>query len=98
MRYATATTKKTTDGKRYLESLIIPVVPVTAADTYIVVTSTERLDKLAQSFYGDSSMWWVIATANGIGKGSIVVPPETRLRIPDAARIQEIINNVNSTR
>jgi hypothetical protein len=98
MRYATATTKQTTDGKRYLESLIIPVVPVTAADTYIVITSTERLDKLAQSFYGDSSMWWVIATANGIGKGSIVVPPETRLRIPNAARIQEIINNVNSTR
>ena len=97
-RYATATTTKTADGKRYMQSLIIPVVPISAQDLYIVTTSTERLDKLAQTFYNDSTLWWIIATANGIGKGTIIVAPETRLRIPDYNGIQQIINTTNNER
>lgn len=97
-RYATTTINKTADGKRYMQSLVIPVVPVTTQDLYIVTTSTERLDKLAETFYGDSTLWWIIATANGIGKGTIVVAPETRLRIPDSTGIQQIINTTNNER
>jgi len=41
----------------------------------------ERLDTIAGAVYGDSSLWWVIAAASGIGWW-LQVTPGTRLRIP----------------
>ena len=41
----------------------------------------ERLDHIASQFYGNSSFWWVIAAASGIG-WSMQVPPGTLVRIP----------------
>jgi nucleoid-associated protein YgaU len=46
-----------------------------------VVEEGERLDSLAGLFYGDGSLWWVIAAASGIGWAA-QVPPGTLLRIP----------------
>ena len=34
-----------------------------------VVSGGERLDTIAGTQYGDSSLWWIIAAANGIGYG-----------------------------
>jgi len=45
------------------------------------LVSGERLDYLAGRFYGDSSLWWVIAAASGIGY-ALQVQPGTILRIP----------------
>ena len=41
----------------------------------------ERLDTIAGSVYNDSSLWWVIAAASGIGWG-LQVPPGTIIKIP----------------
>ena len=41
----------------------------------------ERLDHIASQFYGNSSFWWVIAAASGIGWG-MQAPPGTIIRIP----------------
>jgi hypothetical protein len=41
----------------------------------------QRLDHIAGSTYGDSSLWWVIAAASGIG-WSLQAPPGTLLKIP----------------
>ena len=41
----------------------------------------ERLDQIAGVVYGDSTLWWMIAAASGIGWG-LQVPPGTKLRIP----------------
>jgi nucleoid-associated protein YgaU len=46
-----------------------------------VLESGERLDTLAGQHYKDSSYWWVIAAASGIGWG-LQVPPGTVIRIP----------------
>jgi hypothetical protein len=40
------------------------------------------LDTLAQQFYQDTTLWWVIANANNIGKGSFDVPAGMQIRIP----------------
>jgi hypothetical protein len=40
-----------------------------------------RLDLIAQKFYGDSSLWWFIAKQNGIEDPG-VVPVDTVLQIP----------------
>ena len=47
----------------------------------IVLEEGQRLDTLAGQIYGDSSYWWVIAAASGIGWG-LQVPPGTLLKIP----------------
>jgi hypothetical protein len=44
----------------------------------------ERLDQLAQRYYGDASLWRVIAAANDIADPS-AIPAGTLLRIPPAA-------------
>ena len=93
----TQTILKDENLNRRFESLIYPVIN-TAADTFIRTTSIERLDKLAKIFYEDSSLWWIIAAANGLGKGTYVVPQNTRLRIPDKTNMQQVINNTNSSR
>jgi len=45
------------------------------------VKEGERLDTIAGKVYGDSSMWWVIAAASGIGWG-MQVPPGIVITIP----------------
>ena len=68
------------------------------ADIFITTTSVERLDKLAEKYYEDSSLWWVIAAANGLGKGSYIIPKNTSLRIPNATSIRDAVLNINRNR
>jgi len=46
-----------------------------------ILEEGERLDTIAGQVYGDSSLWWIISAASGIGWG-LQVPPGTILRIP----------------
>jgi nucleoid-associated protein YgaU len=65
-----------------LESYIIPQVEFSADDVYIYARQGDRLDNLAYRYYNDQSLWWVIAKANNIGKGTWFVNPGILLRIP----------------
>ena len=97
-RYNSTSEIQDSNGKRRRASTILPALPTTSADTYIITTSTERLDKLAQEFYDDVALWWIIAAANGFGKGTLIVPENTRLRIPSKANAQDILIDANRTR
>jgi len=97
-RYNLATALRNQNQKRYLSTIIFPVVPLSDSDIFIQTTSTERLDKLADSFYDNVSLWWVIAAANGLGKGTYVVPQNTRLRIPDQSTVQNLLIEINTSR
>jgi hypothetical protein len=97
-RYSTSKILKDTDLKRYLSTVIIPAQPLENGDVYIQTTSQDRLDKLAYIFYEDETLWWVIAAANGLGKGTYVVPKNTRLRIPNKINIQQNIIDTNNER
>ena len=86
-------------GRRYTSTTIIPSIPNDPSDIYIRVYSEERLDLLAFRFYGDANKWWIIATANNLGKGSLIVPSNTRLRIPiNIQNIQAQIESFNANR
>ena len=63
-------------------STIYPKVNVTDNDIYIYTKQGDRLDLLAKKYYNDVNMWWVIAQANHLGKGSMNIKPATKLRIP----------------
>lgn len=87
------------NGKRKLSTTILPFIPSDASDVYIITTTDDRLDLLANKFYGDATKWWIIATANGLGKGTLLVPGNTRLRIPLNTRtIQDQIELFNGSR
>ena len=94
-RYSTTSVIRDSNEQRRKATTIISNIPVSVSDIYIQITSSDRLDKLANTFYGDSTLWWVIATANNLGKGTIVVPQNVILRIPSKSNIQTIINNIN---
>ena len=56
----------------------------TVADGLVFVASSDGdyLDTLANRYYGDPTLWWIIALANNIGKGRMSVEPGLQLRIP----------------
>jgi hypothetical protein len=43
-------------------------------------------------------LWWVIAAANGLGKGTLVVPANTKLRIPAKTEFLDQVIQTNRTR
>lgn len=98
-RYLTTPiTKNELTSRRRLSTTIFTVPEANATDIRIRTTSVERLDKLADKFYGDATAWPIIAAANGIGKGTLVIPPDTSLRIPIISDIQNYLNSINNTR
>jgi len=87
-RYDNNKIKIDKDGKRVYTSTYYPPIPLTNSDQFIQTKVGTRLDNLAQVYYGDSTLWWVIAKANGI-KGFTSLKPNTKLRIP--SNISEIL-------
>jgi hypothetical protein len=47
----------------------------------ISLVEGQRLDQIANTFYGDGQLWWVIAAASGIGWW-LQTPPGTRVVVP----------------
>jgi len=97
-RYSITSTIKDSNGKQKKATTIIPTIPTSNNDTYIETTTSERLDKLAYTFYEDITLWWIIAAANGLGKGTLIVPSNTILRIPAKQDVIDILIQANSTR
>ena len=89
-------TKKRISGKKYYTNLKYPEIPLSIDYLYITTTSGDRLDSLAYRFYGDVTLWWVIAKANGF-KGKVFVPQDTEIRIPgNVSKVLEDFNNLNN--
>lgn len=60
-----------------------PEVPLSIDDTYVTSTDGDRWDILAETYYGDSSYWWVISMANdALPQNSLFIPRGIQIRIP----------------
>ena len=81
-RYNISKLRTSPTGNRYLTNPIYPDIPTTSEDTYVITTVGDRYDTLAYSFYGDVSLWWIIASANTSTRDSLVIEPGIQLRIP----------------
>jgi hypothetical protein len=93
-RYKDITIVKTDDGKRYRSTVKYPVINKKSTDIYIVGSQHDRLDNLAYKYYEDARLWWIIARANNLGKGTLTVPIGTQIRIPKEYIL--IVNEYNS--
>jgi hypothetical protein len=89
------TTKYNGTGSVYYRTNIYPEIQPTNSDYYVITTVDDRLDLLALDFYQDSSLWWVIASANALPGDSIYPPVGMQLRIP--VNISSILNTYNLT-
>lgn len=92
-RYSNNETQKLKEGKVVYKSKIYPKIPLKDTDIYIVTQTGDRVDTLAQQFYGDSSLYWIILTANNIHDAPFAFPDGTILRIPKD--YLEIVKNFN---
>ena len=59
-----------------------PKFPKQESDLYIISREGDRLDLLANEFYEDPRYWWVLAEANNVGKGTMIIPSGLQIRIP----------------
>lgn len=93
-RYQTIQTiKLNVTGSQYYVTNVYPTIAPTDRDYYVITTIEDRLDLLAFDFYQDSSLWWVIASANALPGDSIYPPVGVQIRIP--TDIQSILNTYN---
>lgn len=91
-------TRRSIRGVLQYETLRYPDMPVRDTDIYLYGKFQMRLDKLAFDYYGDVTLWPIIARANRLGKGTLMVPPGKRIRIPYPVTtdlIQNAFFNIN---
>lgn len=92
-RYTNNESKKTIDGREVYRAKIYPNISLRDDDIYVATETGDRLDTLAFQFFGDSSLWWVIASANNIHNAVFGFEDGTILRIP--RNYITILNNFN---
>jgi hypothetical protein len=94
-RYKDISVFKSTTGKRYYGTTKYPEIPLDFNDIYVYSTVGDRFDILAQQYYSDSTLWWVISIANtNLTQGSYFIPEGSQIRIP--ANIASIISRYNA--
>lgn len=93
-RYETSRVDKRWDGKRVYKTTYYPVIPQQESDAIIISNEGDYLDALAYKYYGDPSLWFIIALCNNIGKGRMSVPAGMQIRVP--SNINSIIIQFNS--
>lgn len=94
-RYQNNKILPTDKNKRYYSTTKYPTIPLSLNDIYVYTTQGDRFDILAQQYYQDPSLWWVISSANrGLSQNSYYIPEGTQIRIP--RNITEIISSFNA--
>ena len=81
-RYET-TKKFIRNRKYYYGTSDLPNVPPGDDDILLIATSGDRCDAISYQIYGDASLWWFVASVNGLKSNNIV--PGTQLRVPRSA-------------
>lgn len=89
-RYDNTLTSTRWDGKRVYLTTLYPYIPPQSTDLQIITNEADYLDALAYKYYGDPTLFWILAVANNLGKGRLSVPPGLTLRVP--ININDIIS------
>jgi hypothetical protein len=75
--------RTTYNNKRAFKTVRYPEIPLDEEDTYVISQAGDRFDLLANQYYNDSTLWWVISIANeNFQQNSMVVPEGQQVRIP----------------
>lgn len=97
IRYDSTAVQNRWDGKRVYKTTHYPIIPVQDTDIQVITNSEDYLDAMALKYYGDPTLYWIIALANNLGKGRLSVPAGLTIRIPvDTSSILSDFNQLNS--
>ena len=71
-------------GDKYYRTTYYPEVEPHESDIYVETEFGDRLDLLANQFYNDVTLYWIISIANPnkLNLGSLYPSPGSQLRIP----------------
>jgi hypothetical protein len=94
MRYQFTSTEKRYDGKNVYRTTYYPSIPESVDDFYITVSEVDYLDALAKKYYGDESLWWIIARANNLPGYKLSIDSSKQIRIP--VNISLILNQMKN--
>lgn len=98
-RYRNISKSTTSDGVQYTNNPIYPEISLSENDYYVISSDGDRYDTLAQQFYDDYTLWWIIASANTSERASLAITPGVQLRIPaDKDRIIQAYDEFNKSR
>lgn len=82
----------TIDLPRRYANCKYPEIPLDFLDIYVYVSSGDRYDTLALSYYQDTTLWWIIAVANpSFPQDSLIPPQGAQVRIPAPQRLASIL-------
>ena len=86
---------KGTNIKRTFKYIKYPQIPLSVDDIYATTLVGDRLDLIADQFYNDVDLWWVVVTANPdvIRRDSFNLKPGLQVRIPSPNRITNILKS-----
>ena len=84
-----------TNNKRVFKYIKYPKISLSINDIYATTLIGDRLDLIANQFYKDVDLWWVIVTANPgvIRRDSFNLKPGLQIRIPSPDRITNILKS-----
>lgn len=82
-------------GDLYYRTTYYPEIEPQESDIYVETEFGDRLDLLANQFYGDVTLYWIISAANpnSLNFGSLFPPVGAQLRIP--TNINGIVSRYN---
>ncbi len=93
-RYQETRKYKTDTGTTYLGTTRYPEIPYSENDIYLYCTDGDRLDNLAFQYYGDSTLYWIIAAANPNILYNLMYPVVgAQIRIPFP--VDDIVSSFN---
>ena len=92
MRYNNTAKRKDKNKKMYYAPSFIDSIPLKDSDRIIFVSEGMRFDMLAQKYYDNSNLWWIIAKANEMGNGKLAIDYKKKIRIP--MEIDDILDSI----
>ena len=82
-RYNNIPLKTSPNGKQMYKTVRYPEIPRSEGDIYVYTTIGDKFDTLAQQYYSDSSLWWIISIANSdLTQNSLTPAIGSQIRIP----------------
>jgi hypothetical protein len=95
-RYQDLPIIKDSNGRRKYTTTFVPFFDKSDNDVYVITDPSDRLDLLANQFYGDVTAWPIIATANNIGLGTLNIESGKQLRIQEPNKFRDYIIQINN--
>ncbi len=93
-RYQNIPVIKSNTGKQMYATSRYPDIPLSENDIYVYTTQGDRYDLLALNYYGNASLWWIIAAGNpNVDLMTLVIPEGVQIRIP--GNFSQVVSEFN---